>query len=83
MELQSGISLAFNQSRIGRRERVMVDSFTDGVWVCRSMTESPEVDGEILVEPAPEALIGQFIDVDIIGANEYDLIAKIPGLRRE
>ena len=79
MELQSGISLAFNQSRIGRRERVLVDSFTDGVLVCRSQTESPEVDGEILVEPsltAPETLVGKFIDVEIIGANEYDLIAK-------
>ena len=99
MELQSGISLAFNQSRIGRRERVLVDGFTDGVLVCRSQTESPEVDGEILVEPAPvlrdkaglakkcssglipsapapETLVGQFIDVDVIGANEYDLIAK-------
>lgn len=89
MELQSGISLAFNQSRIGRRERVLVDSFTDGVLVCRSQTESPEVDGEILVEPAPASVIpgedresdwvGQFIEVDIIGANEYDLIAKMPG----
>ena len=83
MELQSGISLAFNQSRIGRRERVLVDSFSDGVLVCRSMTESPEVDGEILVDPsqalrdkAPESLVGSFMDVDIIGANEYDLIAK-------
>ena len=83
MELQSGISLAFNQSRIGRRERVLVDSFSDGVLVCRSMTESPEVDGEILVDPsqalrdkAPESLVGSFMDVDIIGANEYDLIAQ-------
>ena len=83
MELQSGISLSFNQSRIGRRERVLVDSFSDGVLVCRSMTESPEVDGEILVDPAPalrdkapESLVGSFMDVDIIGANEYDLIAK-------
>jgi tRNA A37 methylthiotransferase MiaB len=100
MEVQSGISLAYNQSRVGRRERVLVDSFSDGVLVCRSQTESPEVDGEILVSPAlplrdkaslaekcsldlipsavsPEALIGQFIDVDIVGANEYDLIADI------
>ena len=87
MELQSGISLAYNQSRVGRRERVLVDSMDsssgDPVLVCRSQTESPEVDGEILVSPAsllrdkPEALIGQFIDVDIIGANEYDLIANI------
>ena len=53
MELQSGISLAYNQSRIGQRERVLVDSFSDGVLVCRSRTESPEVDGEILVDPAP------------------------------
>ena len=53
MELQSGISLAYNQSRIGRRERVLVDSFTDGILVARSQTESPEVDGEILIDPAP------------------------------
>jgi len=84
MELQSGISLAYNQSRIGRRERVLVDSLSDGVLVCRSMTESPEVDGEILIDPsqalrdkAPESLVGTFMDVDIIGANEYDLIANI------
>lgn len=80
MELQSGISLAYNQSRIGRRERVLVDSFTDGILVARSQTESPEVDGEILIDPAPAlrdgASLGQFIDVDIIGANEYDLIAE-------
>ena len=89
MELQSGISLAYNQSRVGSRVRVLVDSVDatspapagDLILVCRSQTESPEVDGEILIDPAssavtPEELIGQFIDVDIIGANEYDLIAE-------
>ena len=75
MELQSGISLAYNQSRIGRRERVLVDSFTDGILVARSQTESPEVDGEILING--RATIGDFIDVTITGANEYDLIAEI------
>ena len=53
MELQSGISLAYNRSRIGTRERVLVDSYAGGTLVCRSRTESPEVDGEILAEPAP------------------------------
>ena len=77
MELQSGISLAYNQSRVGTRERVLVDSYSDGVLVCRSRTESPEVDGEILVSPeVVNRLIGQFIDVDIVGANEYDLIGE-------
>lgn len=53
MELQGGISDAFNQSRIGTRERVLVDSVSeDGILVARSQTESPEVDGEILIDPS-------------------------------
>ena len=82
MEIQSGISLAFNRSRIGSEERVLVDDYSDGVLVCRSMYESPDVDGEILVKPtegldvAPESLRGRFIDVKITGAGEYDLIGE-------
>ncbi len=84
MELQSGISLAFNQSRVGTVVKVVVDDFVDGVFVCRSEFESPEVDGEILVKydaekmgPVdPYSLIGEFITVLITGADEYDLIAE-------
>ncbi len=86
MELQSSISLAYNESRIGSTERVIIDSFADGVFVTRSQYESPEVDGEILVgkesfeqkygpDVAPQSLIGTFAQVKITGANEYDLIA--------
>lgn len=81
MELQSGISLAANEARVGDVERVIADSFADGVLVCRSQKESPEVDGEILIGDlkgfAPEQLIGKFVTVKIIGANEYDLLAGI------
>lgn len=81
MEVQSGISLDFNRSRIGSVERVVVDSCTDGVLVCRSRYESPEVDGEILAKPGniadPQSLVGKFIDVRITGADEYNLIADI------
>lgn len=85
MELQKGISLDFNRSRIGSELRVIVDDFSTGVLVCRSEFESPEVDGEILVkyEPAiagnvePYSLIGEFITVKVTGADEYDLIAEI------
>ena len=83
MELQRGISLAYNQSRIGTQVRVLVDDVTDGILVCRSEFESPEVDGEILVKCpasaacAPEALIGQFLDVRITAADEYDLTAEV------
>ena len=58
--------------------------FVDGVFVCRSEFESPEVDGEILVkydssvfaDVDPYSMIGEFIKVRVIGADEYDLIAE-------
>ena len=84
MTLQSEISLAFNQSRVGSETDVIVDDFVDGVFVCRSEFESPEVDGEILVkydtavlgDVDPYSLVGEFIKVRVIGADEYDLIAE-------
>lgn len=76
MSLQSEISLAFNQSRVGSVEHVLVDDYVDGVMVCRSQYESPDVDGEILVRYPSDELVGKFIDVRIIGADEYDLIAE-------
>ena len=85
MEVQRGISLAYNQSRIGTEIRVLVDDFTDGTLVCRSEFESPEVDGEILVKYTaaafdgvePYSLVGEFLQVRITGADEYDLIAEV------
>ena len=84
MTLQSDISLSFHQSRVGTLEKVIVDDFVDGVFVCRSEFESPEVDGEILVKPDsevigdvdPYSLIGEFMTVRVTGADEYDLIAE-------
>ena len=88
MSLQSGISRACNEARVGQTEEVIVDSFTDGVLVCRSRSESPEVDGEILVgvqSPLlegvdPYCLVGEIITVTITGADDYDLCAEIQTL---
>lgn len=87
MSLQQEISFECNRRRIGTRERVIVDSFEDGVLVCRSMSESPDVDGEILARydasiagvPA-ESLVGKFVEVEINGADAYDLSAEIIGI---
>ena len=84
METQSRISREFNMSRVGSEVKVIVDDFSDGVIVCRSEFESPEVDGEILVKYDPDvldgvepySLVGEFIVVHITGADEYDLIAE-------
>lgn len=87
MELQNGISFAFNSSRVGSQVRVIVDDFNDGVFVCRSEFESPEVDGEIMVRydssvmtEGPQAYVGGFMNVKIVEAGDYDLVAEFVSL---
>ena len=81
MSRQSEISLAFNQSRVGTEVEVLVDGVAGDRLICRSQYESPEVDGEIIVD-LPQgtdaaALVGQFIRVRITGADIYDLEARM------
>lgn len=76
MELQEQISYEFNLSRVGTVEDVIVDSYEDGVLVCRSRYESPDVDGEILVK-SDRDMTGEIIRVRITGADSYDLIGEI------
>jgi len=85
MTTQRDVSSNINFSRIGSVEKVMVDDYINGSLVCRSQYESPEVDGEIFVAyPAegidgkfPEDFIGDFANVRITKADEYDLIAEL------
>ena len=76
MTLQAGISLEFNQSRVGSTERVIVDSVVGDSLVCRSFAESPEVDGEIIVKNAGGKPVGAYLDVRIKDADEYDLAGE-------
>jgi ribosomal protein S12 methylthiotransferase len=78
MELQSGISLEYNESRVGSVERVLVDGFSDGAVHARSEKESVDVDGEILIPATavPAAMQGNFMKVKITAADEYDLTAQ-------
>lgn len=85
MAIQREVSYSFNLSRVGSVERVIVDDYVDGVYVCRSEFESPEVDGEILAKYPetlqdtgdPAGIVGTFVNVRITGADEYDLTAEI------
>ena len=80
MELQADISLRYNESRIGSVERVLVDSVSveDGTFTGRTSRESPEVDGEVIVPYSGSALSpGDFVEVRITGADEYDLSGEL------
>lgn len=78
MALQNGISLDNNRRRVGRTERVLIDSRQGDFYVGRTQYDSPEVDQEILI-PADERrlLRGHFYDVCITSAADYDLYGTV------
>jgi len=81
MELQSGISLEINRSKIGQHLPVLVDREETQYFIGRTEFDSPEVDNEVLIEKAPGLAGGQFVSVLITGATEYELFAtpEAPG----
>ena len=76
MELQGNISAAANVSKVERRMKVLIDSREGDYYVGRSEWDSPEVDQEILVSSAKPLKTGNFYEVTITGAEDYDLYAE-------
>lgn len=74
MEIQRGISAARNQSMVGKQLRVLIDRREGPYFVGRSAQDSPDVDNEVLVE-AEYLPLGEFVEVEITGAEDYDLFA--------
>ena len=80
MEEQNIISAQLNNDKIGKEFKVIIDRVEDDFFVGRTEYDSPEVDQEVLVVTNGEALkIGNFYNVKITGAEDYDLIAKYEG----
>lgn len=78
MNLQQKISAEICQERVGKQMRVIIDRKEGDYFVGRSEYDSPEVDGEVLLKDdgGPVPLIGDFMDVRITSADEYDLYAE-------
>lgn len=77
MALQRDIAASLNAARVGRTERVVIDSRQGDFYVGRSQYDSPEVDQEILIPAAGRRLLrGHFYDVRITDAADYDLYGR-------
>jgi ribosomal protein S12 methylthiotransferase len=75
MRIQQQISAEVEAANVGQTLRVIIDRQEGDWYVGRSEFCSPEVDPEVLI-PASEGLtIGQFYDVRITDAEEFDLYA--------
>jgi len=80
MELQQGISLEINQEKIGKTFKVIVDRKEGGNYIGRTESDSPEVDNEVIIESPDNYLrIGDFVQVKMKAASEFDLTGEVEG----
>ena len=73
MQAQQAISARRLAARVGRTLEVLVDELRDGLAICRSHADAPEIDGSVLVRNARGAKPGDLITAIIEKADSYDL----------
>jgi ribosomal protein S12 methylthiotransferase len=83
MKEQSRISRRRHRELIGQTVRVLFEGESQEselLWQGRMETQAPDIDGCVLINDAPDGLIpepGDFVDVLITEAQEYDLVGRI------
>ena len=77
MEIQSQISWELNQEKVGKTFRCLIDRKEGNHFVGRTEYDSPDVDNEVLIDAKKHYVkIGDFVDVKIIDATDYDLYGE-------
>ncbi|MCM1291808.1 MAG: 30S ribosomal protein S12 methylthiotransferase RimO [Prevotella sp.] len=80
LDLQEKISREHNKYIIGKTIKVIVDRIDNETLYCRSEYDSPDVDQEIIVTLSGDnrnIKPGDFINVEIVEALEFQLLADI------
>ena len=87
MAIQQEISAELMNKFVGKTERVIIDRQDGDYWIGRTQFDSPEVDCEVLIEKlkveslelkeVEELKVGEFYNVEITKAEEFDLYGKI------
>ena len=79
MRIQQRISSEIQEEKVGKVMRVIIDRREGDYWIGRTEFDSPDVDPEVLisVSTAPEVKIGNFYEVNIISADDFDLYATL------
>ena len=73
MRLQQHISAEIEAAKIGQILKVIIDRKEGDWYVGRSEFCSPEVDPEVLIPASEQLTIGEFYDVKVTDAEEFDL----------
>ncbi len=76
MEAQYPIVEAFNQSQIGRVLTVAMEGHEKNVYYGRSYMDAPDIDTRVYFKCSKRPRIGDYVEVEITGTEEYDLAGK-------
>ncbi|MDD7402844.1 MAG: 30S ribosomal protein S12 methylthiotransferase RimO [Butyribacter sp.] len=79
MQIQQEIAFEKSKACIGRKLDVMIEGNLpdEGVYIARTYMDAPDVDGYVFVESDWNLMSGDFITVEIVGADGYDLIGTV------
>ncbi len=77
MEVQQEISLEKNQDKIGRIMKVIIDKKEAGRYLGRTEFDSVEVDNEVIISGNKKLTIGEFVQVKITKAFDYDIEGEL------
>ena len=77
MEIQSQISFELNQEKVGKTYKCIFDRKEGKYFFGRTEFDSPDVDNDVIIDASKHYVqIGQFINVKIISAGDFDLIGE-------
>ena len=77
MAIQQQIAAEINSAKIGQILKVVIDRLEGEYFVGRTEFDSPEVDGEVLIAAGQKVKIGNYYQVKITGADDFDLYGEV------
>ena len=77
MEVQQEISLELNQEKVGKIFKTLIDKKEAGRYLGRTEFDSVEVDNEVVINHPGKLVIGEFYNVKITKAFDYDLEGEV------
>ena len=77
MEVQQEISLEKNTEKLGKTFKVLIDKKEAGRYIGRTEFDSVEVDNEVIIQGKNKLVVGDFVNVKITKAYDYDLEGEV------
>jgi ribosomal protein S12 methylthiotransferase len=77
MEVQQEISFELNQEKVGKTFKTLIDKKEAGRYLGRTEFDSVEVDNEVVIHSSKKLPVGEFVNVKITKAFDYDLEGEV------